>query len=89
MVSNPFQCLTLSLLIIPPLLITTYLLAAFPHPPAPVTVHKSLASLPSDSRSWTIYPEDFYPGGGYVSLPFGRVSAFMTSLWVSVLICGV
>jgi hypothetical protein len=89
MVSNPFQCLTLSMLIIPPLLITTYLLAAFPHPPSPVTVHKSLASLPSDARSWAIYPEDFYPGGGYVSLPFGRVSALMTALRASVLICGV
>ncbi|KAF8076921.1 Alpha/Beta hydrolase protein [Lyophyllum atratum] len=73
MVSNPFQCLTLSLLIIPPLLITTYLLAAFPNPPEAVYLHKSLASLPPDAKSWSIYPENFYPGGDYVSLPFGRV----------------
>ncbi|RDB19990.1 hypothetical protein Hypma_013074 [Hypsizygus marmoreus] len=73
MVSNPFQCLTLSLLIIPPILITTYLLAAFPHPPEPIFLHKSLASLPPDAKSWSIYPENYYPGGAYVSLPFGRM----------------
>lgn len=73
MVANPFYCLTLSLLVLPPLLITTYLLAAFPNPPEPIVVHPSLASLAPDSRSWSIYPEDYYPGGAYVSLPFGRV----------------
>ncbi|KAG6887168.1 hypothetical protein C0995_000748 [Termitomyces sp. Mi166 len=70
---NPFQFLTLSLLVIPPLLIATYLLSAFPHPPEPVYVHKSLASLPPDAKSWSIYPEDFFPGGAYVALPYGRV----------------
>lgn len=38
-----------------------------------MTVHQSLASLPSDSRSWSIYPEDFYPGGAYADLPYGKV----------------
>ena len=71
--ASPYQCLTLSLLIIPPLLLTTYLLAAFPLPPAAVYVHPSLASLPPTSKSWTIYPEDFYSGGSYATFPNGKV----------------
>ncbi|KAF8806148.1 alpha/beta-hydrolase [Phlegmacium glaucopus] len=71
--TSPYQCLTLSLLIIPPLLLTTYFMAAFPLPPATVYVHPSLASLPPTSKSWTIYPEDFYPGGGYATFPNGKV----------------
>ncbi|KAF9535128.1 Alpha/Beta hydrolase protein [Crepidotus variabilis] len=73
MSSRPFQCLTFTLLLLPPLLLVTYLFSAFPHPPLPVHVHKSLASLPPTEKSWSIYPEDFYPGGGYASLPNGRV----------------
>ncbi|ESK84499.1 alpha beta hydrolase [Moniliophthora roreri MCA 2997] len=72
-ITGPFHCLTYALLILPPLLLTGYLLASFPHPPEPLQIHESLASLPSESRSWTIYPEDFYEGGNYVSLPFGRM----------------
>ena len=72
--TSPYQCLTLSLLIIPPLLLGTYLLAAFPLPPASVYVHPSLASLPPTSKSWTIYPEDFYSGGSYATFPNGKVS---------------
>ena len=71
--TSPYQCLTLLLLVIPPLLLGTYLLAAFPLPPAAVYVHPSLASLPPTSKSWTIYPEDFYPGGSYVTFPNGKV----------------
>ena len=71
--SSPFQCLTLSLLIIPPLLLTTYFLAAFPNPPEPTFLHTSLASLPATSKSWSIYPENYYPGGGYATFPYGRV----------------
>jgi hypothetical protein len=71
--TKPYQCLTLSVLILPPLLLTIYLFAAFPLPPAAVYVHPSLACLPSTSKSWTIYPEDFYPGGGYVTFPNGKV----------------
>ncbi|KAG6836090.1 hypothetical protein H0H93_011502, partial [Arthromyces matolae] len=74
---SPFQFLTLSLLVIPPLLIATYLLSVFPYPPEPVFVHKSLASLPGDAKSWSIYPEDFYTGGAYVTLPYGRVRYWM------------
>ncbi|KAG6809859.1 hypothetical protein H0H92_014387 [Tricholoma furcatifolium] len=73
MAPNPFQFLTFSLLLVPSLLIATYFLAAFPHPPEPVYVHKSLASLPIDAKSWSIYPETFFSGGAYVSLPYGRV----------------
>ena len=51
-------------------------MAAFPVPRAMVYVHPSLASLPPTSKSWTIYPEDFYPGGGYATFPNGKVSLF-------------
>ncbi|PPQ78903.1 hypothetical protein CVT26_011712 [Gymnopilus dilepis] len=71
--TSPYQCLTLSLLILPPLLLTTYFMAAFPSPPAPILIHPSLASMPSTSRSWSIYPEDFYPNGGYATFPNGKV----------------
>ncbi|KAF8878581.1 Alpha/Beta hydrolase protein [Gymnopilus junonius] len=71
--TSPYQCLTLSLLILPPLLITTYFMAAFPNPPAPILIHPSLASMPPTSRSWSIYPEDFYSNGGYATFPNGRV----------------
>jgi len=71
--TSPYQCLTLSLLILPPLLLATYFMAAFPVPRAMVYVHPSLASLPPTSKSWTIYPEDFYPGGGYATFPNGKV----------------
>lgn len=70
---SPCHCLSLAMLVIPPLLLVGYFLAAFPGPPTPMTVHQSLASLPSDSRSWSIYPEDFYPGGAYADLPYGKV----------------
>ncbi|KAH9482114.1 hypothetical protein JR316_0004209 [Psilocybe cubensis] len=71
--SSPYQCMTLALLMLPPLLLTTYFMAAFPSPPAPISVHPSLASLPSTSKSWSIYPEDFYTGGGYAVFPTGKV----------------
>lgn len=48
-------------------------LASFPLPPEPLAIHSSLASLPEDSRSWKIYPEDFFEGGQYASFPFGKV----------------
>ena len=81
MMAHPLQCLTLSLFVVPTLLFATYLFAAFPNPPAPIYLHKSLSSLPPNAMSWSIYPEDFYPGGAYLSLPFGRVrlSAFNLS----------
>lgn len=74
MVSSPYyHCLTFSLLLIPPLIFASYLLAAFPNPPETLNVHPSLASLPLDAKSWRIYPEDYYEGGAYVNFPYGRV----------------
>lgn len=72
MARHPFHCFTLSILILPPLLVVSYFLAFFPSPPAPITLHPSLASLPKDAKSWEIYPEDFYPGGAYADLPHGK-----------------
>jgi hypothetical protein len=73
MVSNPFKCLTLSLLILPPLILVAYFFASFPNPPEALPVYSSLASLPNTSRVWDIYPETFYNGGAYVKFPYGRV----------------
>ena len=73
---SPFHCFTLGLLVVPPLLLAAYMLATFPGPPAPIVVHPSLASLPPTSESWSIYPEDFYPGGDYAQLPYGKVRSY-------------
>ncbi|PBK63462.1 alpha/beta-hydrolase [Armillaria solidipes] len=73
MVPHPWHCLTYSLLILPPLLLTTYLFAAFPSPPSSVYLYPSLSSLPQECRSWKIYSEDYYSGGAYVDFPYGRV----------------
>ena len=85
--SSPYQCLTLSLLILPPLLLTTYFMAAFPSPPPPIFIHPSLASLPPTANSWSIYPEDFYPGGGYASLPGGKVLVAIYDRYRATLMC--
>ncbi|KAI0068625.1 alpha/beta-hydrolase [Artomyces pyxidatus] len=74
---TPFQCLTLSLLILPPLFLATYFLAQFPHAPEVASIHPSLASLHPSSNSWNIYPEDFYEGGAYVRFPLGTVRYWM------------
>ncbi|KAF8874541.1 Alpha/Beta hydrolase protein [Infundibulicybe gibba] len=73
MAPSSLQCAAMSLLILPPLLLTTYLLAAFPNPPESINLHASLASLPPTAKTWSIYPENFYPGGAYVSFPHGRM----------------
>ncbi|KAF9002314.1 Alpha/Beta hydrolase protein [Cyathus striatus] len=39
----------------------------------PLYVHPGLSSLPRTSKSREVYPEDFYEGGNYVKLPWGRV----------------
>jgi pimeloyl-ACP methyl ester carboxylesterase len=71
---SPRNCLALAFLILPTLLFSSYFLASFPYAPdSQVSVHQSLASLPRSSRSWSVYGEDYYPGGAYVSLPYGRV----------------
>ena len=66
--------LPLLLLSVPSLLLAFRLLVTFPLPPGPIAVYPSLASLPNNSRSWLIYPENFYEGGNYANFPFGRVS---------------
>ncbi|KAI0321963.1 alpha/beta-hydrolase [Amylostereum chailletii] len=71
--TNPFQCLTLSLLVLPPLLLTMYFFSQFPYAPELAVIHSGLSSLPPDNMAWTIYPEDFFPGGAYVTLPYGTV----------------
>lgn len=70
--SASFQCITLTLLALPAVVIALYFLTAFPHAPDALLVNPSLASLPKHLRSWNIYPEDVYPGGAYVSFPLGR-----------------
>lgn len=73
--TSPFvRQLVLSLLALPPLFLTVYILAGFPYPPNPPVIHSSLASLPPSCPSWSVYPEDYYQGGSYVMLPHGRVS---------------
>ncbi|KAH8106444.1 alpha/beta-hydrolase [Phellopilus nigrolimitatus] len=73
MTGNATKYLSLSLIALPSLFFVLRFLASFPLPPVPVPAYPSLASLPRDARSWTIYPEDFYEGGSYVSFPVGRV----------------
>ncbi|KAF8143104.1 Alpha/Beta hydrolase protein [Mycena galopus ATCC 62051] len=68
--------LTYLLLLVPPLVVSFYLLASFPLPPDPLPVpsYPGLASLPLDSRARQIYSEDWVEGGegAYVDLPMGR-----------------
>ncbi|KAJ7318564.1 Alpha/Beta hydrolase protein [Mycena albidolilacea] len=70
------RCLTYLLLLVPPLVVSFYLLASFPPPPGPLPVpsYPGLASLPPDSRARQIYSEDWVEGGegAYVDLPMGR-----------------
>ncbi|TDL30083.1 alpha/beta-hydrolase [Rickenella mellea] len=69
--------ITLSLLVIPPIFLAAFFLAQFPSPPEAIPIYPSLASLPKDFRSWSVYPEDFYDGGAYASFPFGKVRYWM------------
>ncbi|KAK7045078.1 Alpha/Beta hydrolase protein [Favolaschia claudopus] len=70
------RCLTYLLLLVPPLVVSLYLLASFPPPlgPLPVPSYPGLESLPPDSRARQIYSEDWVEGGegAYVDLPMGR-----------------
>lgn len=66
---SSLQCLALALLVVPPLLAAIYIIASFPYPPAPLTILPSLSSLPI---AWSIYPDDYYAGGAYAPLPFGK-----------------
>lgn len=59
---------------LPPLLLLIYLVTQFPRPQESLQIHPSLASVPRSNRVWEIYDEDYFPGGGYAALPYGRVS---------------
>ena len=59
---------------IPPLLLLIYLVTQFPRPQESLHIYPSLASVPRSNRVWEIYGEDYFPGGGYAVLPYGRVS---------------
>lgn len=74
---SALQCLTLALLVIPPLLAAIYIIASFPHPPAPLTILPSLTSLPI---AWSIYPDNYYAGGAYAPLPFGKACSLLVSM---------
>ena len=77
-VASSYHCLASSLLLIPSLILLSYFFAQFPHAPQGYSVHPSLASLGSETKAKDVYPEDYYSGGAYVSLPFGNVRL---SLW--------
>ncbi|TFK33183.1 Alpha/Beta hydrolase protein [Crucibulum laeve] len=70
--TRPLHCLTLSLLLLPPLLLFSYLFTSFPALPNPVHIHHSLASLPKSAKTWEIYGEEYFEGGGYVKGVWGR-----------------
>jgi len=63
---------TLSLLILSLLLTATCLMIAFLVPLGPVHVNPLLASLSCTEKSWSIYPDDYYPSGGYVEFQMER-----------------
>lgn len=69
--------LSLLLIALPSIFFVLRFLASFPLPPIPVAVYPSLSTLPPAvaERAHQIYPENFYGGGEYVSLPCGRVSS--------------
>ena len=75
-VASSYQCLISSLLLISSLILLSYFFAQFPHAPQGYSVHPSLASLGSETKAKEVYPEDYYAGGAYVSLPFGNVRPF-------------
>lgn len=59
-----------------------YLLLKLPSPVRPPKVHPGLAGLPGPDdelrkRLKTIYPENFYEGGAYADLPFGKLRYYV------------
>ncbi|KAF9812764.1 hypothetical protein IEO21_06014 [Rhodonia placenta] len=70
---SPSSSLQWFLLALPAAVFFAYVLTAFPHASTTLTVHPSLATLPNDSASWSVYPETFYDGGQYVRFPQGTV----------------
>ena len=78
--ASPYQCLTLSFLLITSLVILSYFFAQFPLAPQGYSVYPSLSSLGPETKAKDIYPAEYYPGGAYVSLPFGNVSVYIAIL---------
>jgi hypothetical protein len=76
--ARPYQCLTLSFLLITSLIILSYFFAQFPLAPQGYCVYPSLSSLGPETKAKDIYPAEYYPGGAYVSLPFGNVGVHFT-----------
>jgi hypothetical protein len=72
-VASSYHCLTSSFLLVSSLILLSYFFAQFPHAPQGYSVHPSLASLGPETKTKDVYPEDYYSGGAYVSLPFGNV----------------
>ncbi|CAK5276984.1 unnamed protein product [Mycena citricolor] len=65
--------LTYLLLLVPPLIVSLYLLTSFPTPPSRrPAVHPGLSSLAVDTRARRIYTEDWLEEGGWADLPLGR-----------------
>ena len=76
-VASSYHCLTSSLLLISSLILLSYFFAQFPGAPQGYSVHPSLASLGPETKAKDVYPEDYYTGGAYVSLPFGNVRLYL------------
>ncbi|KAF7359778.1 hypothetical protein MVEN_00702600 [Mycena venus] len=81
------RCLAYLLLLVPPLVVSFYLLASFPPPPGPLPVpsYAGLASLPPDSRARQIYSEDWVEGGegGVCRLTNGALAVPQTRYWLA------
>ncbi|KAG8956866.1 hypothetical protein FRC04_000344 [Tulasnella sp. 424] len=83
--------------IIPLIAAIPYLLLKFPSPVRPPKVHPGLAGLPGPDdelrkRLKAIYPENFYEGGAYADLPFGKLRYYVVGgefYPKLVLICGI
>ncbi|KAJ7458222.1 Alpha/Beta hydrolase protein [Mycena latifolia] len=74
MAPSAARFLTYLLLLVPPLVVSFYLLASFPAPPPPLPLATlpGLGSLPLDSRAREIYPADWAGEGAYAEFPLGR-----------------
>ncbi|KAG9018199.1 hypothetical protein FRB90_011897 [Tulasnella sp. 427] len=83
--------------LVPLLAALPYFLFRLPRPIHPPKIHPGLAELPGPDdehrkRLKTIYPENFYEGGAYADLPFGKLRYYILGEEVSpklVLICGI
>ncbi|KAG8901491.1 hypothetical protein FRC00_006794 [Tulasnella sp. 408] len=68
--------------LIPLLTVIPYFLFKLPSPARPPKIHPGLGELPGPDdelrkRLKAIYPENFYEGGGYADLPFGKLRYYM------------